>query len=375
MKIGFVLLSSSKKPQPSTRIAVLNMLPFLHGEGIQAELVFDPEHESEVPNLNGLAQRLISEKFDCVYFQKVHGASVQACVRDLSKAGIVTIHGVCDLVDVEMAQLVDLALVPTEFMKSLYPIGLQDKIRVVHDGIESPDERKQEWGDQPGSCRNPLRAVLVTSSNLHRLPVLLSPPSWLSVTIVGRYPPAGDWKQRFRESRWAFQKMGSLHERLAHLGLLVHPRIKTEMWDAKSVYLAMQNADIGIIPIERPSELAKGTSVPIWQVKSENRLTLKMAFGLPVVATPIPSYESVMESGKNGFFADSRADWLRNLEILRDPAARREIGNLARASVVGRYSVQEQARRLVEALQSVIVQGNARHRCLGKLCTSNLHVA
>ena len=55
-----------------------------------------------MPNLNGLAQRLISEKFDCVYFQKVDGASVQACVRDLSKAGTVTIYGGCDLVDAEI---------------------------------------------------------------------------------------------------------------------------------------------------------------------------------------------------------------------------------------------------------------------------------
>ncbi len=111
MKVGFVLLSSSKTPQPSTRIAVLNMLSFLRDAGIQAELVFDPDHDSEVPNLDGLAQRLIAEKFDCVYFQKVRGASVQACVRELSKAGVATVYGVCDLVDPELSQLVDMVLV------------------------------------------------------------------------------------------------------------------------------------------------------------------------------------------------------------------------------------------------------------------------
>lgn len=353
MKVGFILLSSSKRPQPSTRVAVLNMLPFLYAAGIQAELVFDPEYDNEVPNLDGLAQRLISEKFDCVYFQKVHGASVEVCVRDLSKAGIATIYGVCDLVDTEMSRLVDMVLVPTDFLKSIYPIHLQNKIRVVHDGIECTEVQKQEWGNQSGSRKYPLRAVLVTSSNLQRLPVLASPPSWLAITIVGKYPLARDWWQRFREARWAFAKMGSGHERLAHISFLMHRRIKTEMWTAKSVYIAMQNADIGIIPIEPTSELAKGTSVPTWQVKSENRLTLKMAIGLPVVATPIPSYEPVIESGKNGFLANSHADWLRDLEILRDPAARKEIGNLARASVVGRYSMQEQARLLIESLQSV----------------------
>ncbi len=210
-----------------------------------------------------------------------------------------------------------------------------------------------DWGNHYGSRRQPLRAVLVTSSNLQKLPVLDSLPDWLAITIVGRYPPAQARMQRFHEARWAFAKMGSGHERLAHLGFLLNPRIKTEMWTAKTVYGAMQNADIGIIPIEPTSDLAKGTSVPVWKAKSENRLTLKMSIGLPVVATPIPAYEPVIESGKNGFLANSRADWLRDLEILRDPAARSEIGHLARASVVGRYSMNEQARLFVEALRSV----------------------
>ncbi len=108
-----------------------------------------------------------------------------------------------------------------------------------------------------------------------------------------------------------------------------------------------------MIPVEKTTELAKGTSVPTWRLKSENRLTLKMAIGLPVIATPIPSYQSIIESGENGFLADSRADWLRNLEALRDPALRIEIGKQARASVIGRYSKQEQARLLVQALRSV----------------------
>jgi glycosyltransferase involved in cell wall biosynthesis len=353
MKVGFVLLSSSIKPQPSTRIAALNMLPFLHAAGIQAELVFDPLRDCETPDIEGLAQRLIAEKFDVVIFQKVHGPSVMACVRELSRAGIGTIYSVCDVVDAEMTDLSDMSIVVTDFLKNIYPIHLHHKIRVVHDGIESPEVQKKNWSNNSGSRSNPIRAILVTSSSLTKLPILLSPPSWLEVTIVGRYPSVSAWSQRLSELRWKFARMASGSERLAYVGFLANHRIKTEMWQARSVYSALQNADVGILPIETTPILSAGETIPSWKIKSENRLTLKMAVGLPVIATPIPSYEPVIETGKNGFLASSNSDWTRYLTMLRDPVIRCGIGNTARTSVISRYSMQEQARLLTEAIYSV----------------------
>ena len=125
------------------------------------------------------------------------------------------------------------------------------------------------------------------------------------------------------------------------------------MWQARGVYDAMQYADIGIIPIERSENPLQSTTVQFWKIKSENRLTMNMAFRLPVVATPIPSYESVVDQGKNAFLADSRADWIRCLEALRYPTARSEMGDKARASVIDRYSKNEQARLLIAAIQTV----------------------
>lgn len=352
-KIGFVLLSSSEKPQPSTRIAVLNMLPYLREAGLKPEIVFDPRNASETPDLPGLAKHLISENFDVIYFQKVHGASVQSCAKELAESGIRTIHGVCDLIDVEMAELTDLTLTVTDHLRGLYPLHLRHKVRVVHDGIEHADLQKEEWGSNFGSYSQPLHAVLVTSSNLQKLPVLVSPPSWLKVTIVGKYPHAKAWRERFRESRWALTKMTSQRERLAFIRFLANQRIETEMWHHKSVYTAMKNADIGILPIEPIADMANGSVVPFWQLKSENRLTLKMAVGLPVIATPIPSYEPVIQSGINAFLASSNSDWERYLQVLRDPTARREIGSKARTSVIDKYSMNEQAKLLIGAIQSV----------------------
>jgi glycosyltransferase involved in cell wall biosynthesis len=352
MKLGFVLLSSSAKPQPSTRIAVLNMLPYLREAGIHAELVYDPKQESETPNLEGLAKRLIAECFDVVYFQKVRGASVKHCVQELSNAGIRTVYGVCDLVDAAMADLVDRTLVVTQFLKSLYPVHQQQKIRVVHDGIEHPEIEKTNWS-LADSGKGRLRAVLVTSANLTRLPIMNMPPAWLDVTIIGKYAAADAWSQRLREAKWAFAAMKDWRARAAYIRFLAQQRIQTVKWQRETVYSAMQSADIGIIPIESDPATVEGTTVPIWQVKSENRLTLKMAIGLPVIATPIPAYEAVVESGRNAFLANSRADWIKCLQNLRDPDARREMGQAARASVINRYSMKEQARLLIDAIQSL----------------------
>src|SRR4051794_20377579 len=100
LKIAFVLPSSSKEPLPSTRIAVLNMLPFLRAANFDPQIVFEPPFQCTTPDVSGLAPRLISEGFQVVCFQKIGGPSVLALVRELRAAGIKSVHFVCDTVDV-----------------------------------------------------------------------------------------------------------------------------------------------------------------------------------------------------------------------------------------------------------------------------------
>lgn len=347
-KIGFVLLSSVKNPIPSTRIAVLNMFPFLRAAQFDPHIVFEPTHNTETPDLSGLSAKLQAEEFQIVYFQKVHGDSAVALARELRAYGIKTVFGVCDLVDEAMATATDATITVTEHLKCLYPAPLRKKIFVVHDGIEQPTRHKNDWGIHSGSRTQPLRAVLVTSVALDRLPVLVNPPSWLRVTIVGRYAATGDRQRRFREARWQFAGQPGWPARLAHLRFLANPRITRQAWTAEHVYTAMEQADIGIIPIE--TSTLEG-AITGWQVKSENRLTLKMAMGLPVIATPIPAYEPVIEQGQNGFLAGSKAEWLRYLTALRDPTLRQSIGQQARVSALAGYSMERQAARLISALR------------------------
>lgn len=351
-RIGFVLLSHSSDPQPSTRVSVLNMLPFLRDAGFETRILHEPQAETETPDVGALDARELARRFDIVYFQKVHGPSVVRLVNELSALGVRTVYGMCDLVEPTMADATDATIVVTDYLKSLHPPALQPKIHVVHDGIENPAAHKTRVEDHRGSRGRPLRAVLVASASLAALPVIGTPPPWLQVSIVGRYPQRGEHRRRLRQIRWEFERRHN-GQRLAYLSFLFDRRIERIAWDPVGVYQQMLRADIGIIPVDTGSGEGEFPP-PAWKVKSENRLTLKMALGLPVVATPIPSYEPVVVPGENAFFARDRGEWLDHLEALRDPALREAVGRRARASVLHPYSKEVQAQGLIEVLRPLL---------------------
>ena len=353
IKLGFILLSPLAKPVPSTRVAVLNMWPYLKAAGFSPEIIYQPARATERPALEALqADQIVKQGFRIVCFQKVAGPQVEALALALSKRGIKTVFIVCDVVNAAMAAATDATVVVTDFLKQLYPAVLQAKVHTVCDGIERPDVRRPMAHHGSGSRQRPLHAVLITSARLDHLPVLGVPPPWLRVTVVGRYPAQPGVMPKLHTLQWQLRNMPTWRQRWEALRFALHPSIRCVPWHQEGVYGWLQSADIGIIPIDRP--LAPSGAPPNWMVKSENRLTLKMALGLPVVATPIPAYESVITQGENGFLAEDSGQWLCSLEALRDPALRQRIGTEARSSVLTRFSLVTQAQQLVAVFQRVL---------------------
>ena len=338
-KVGFALLTSSKNPAPSTRIACLNLFPHLAGLGLEPVVVFDQPEAKAEPDMDGVAERAAAQGCKVVVFQKIHGASVLRCITRLRELGIRSIYCVCDFVDNEQAAAVDRTIVVTDFLRSLYAPALQQRIDVVHDGIERPALMK------PAPAKfasGRLRAVLVTSHEIYTLPVIGLPPRPWNVEVVGQF--SADPTHRRQALRWAVMREARFAARCATLLAALHPRLERTPWHHERVYEAMLRADIGVIPVDAAERRLQPTApVPSWQLKSENRLTLKMALGLPVIATPIPSYEPVLQHGVNGFFASTSDDWGRCFGLLRDPALRVEMGQEARQSVLARFSVERQA--------------------------------
>jgi glycosyltransferase involved in cell wall biosynthesis len=237
----------------------------------------------------------------------------------------------------------------------LYSQDLQEKIFVVHDGIERPEvQRNPTHSGDPSRSRR-LKAVLIIGSAPLELPIIGKVPSFLDVTVVGRYPSNNSFVQRVRDSYWEMRKRNTAEERYRFARHLVKPEFQTLSWDISTAYNAMAKADIGIIPVDTTASRLPGEQVSYWQVKSENRLTMKMAVGLPVVASPVPSYQPVIQQGINGYLADDRAEWIHYLEQLRDPRLRQSIGLEARRSVLHRFSKEEQARKLLAVLHKVLL--------------------
>jgi glycosyltransferase involved in cell wall biosynthesis len=181
--------------------------------------------------------------------------------------------------------------------------------------------------------------------------VLRTPPPWLEVVIVGRYAPADEVVRRIRELWWTAHREPGLGRKMSSLRFALHERIHRMRWDPVDVYRTMLAADIGIIPVE-PHVVAGEQAA--WLLKSENRLTMKMALALPVIATPIPSYQGVIDQGSNGFLAGHRGMWLRHLDALRDPGLRRQMGLRARATVLERFSLEAQGRRLIAVFDRLV---------------------
>ena len=350
-KIGFITLSNFRSPIPSTRITVLNMLPMLKEHGFDPEIAYQPDGSNETPDLSNLCCNYLAEKFQIIYFQKVHGPSVVKLAGRLSRAGVKTVYGVCDRMDLEMTEVTDRTIVVSDYLKSFYPDQFQSKVRVVHDGIEHSKVYKSTWGNHRGSRVKPIHAVLVTSHSLNSLPLFEKPPAWLSVTIVGRYAPRWNILQRLRQTWWSFSKLQSWQKRINYLMFLSRWNIRRVPWEKNQVYEIMRQADIGIVPIEREPQHQPGSVPPAWKLKSENRLTMKMSVGLPVIASRIPSYDPVIEQGVTGYLAETEQDWIHLLNKLRNPCLRASIGVKARASVLERYSKERQAQLLLRVLR------------------------
>lgn len=80
---------------------------------------------------------------------------------------------------------------------------------------------------------------------------------------------------------------------------------------------------------------------------------MKMALGLPVICSPVLSYENVIVQGKNGYIVWTREEWVQYFKELRNPEKREAIGRKAREAVTHRYSKDEQARKLIEVFNTL----------------------
>ena len=80
-----------------------------------------------------------------------------------------------------------------------------------------------------------------------------------------------------------------------------------------------------------------------------------MAFGIPVIASPVPSYLEIIRHGENGFIARTAREWSKFLMFLRDnPQERVRLGRQAREDVLTGYSKERQCDQYQRVFQELL---------------------
>ena len=125
-------------------------------------------------------------------------------------------------------------------------------------------------------------------------------------------------------------------------------RMKTikKRWSYRDEIADLHSFDIGVMPL---------TDDPWSKGKCAFKLIQYMAVGLPSVASPVGMNREVIKDGVNGLLADSPREWVEKLSLLiKDGRLRERLGRMARQTVKERYSLEENAPKLVEVLKKTI---------------------
>jgi glycosyltransferase involved in cell wall biosynthesis len=131
-----------------------------------------------------------------------------------------------------------------------------------------------------------------------------------------------------------------------------HIPCRFQPWSTSIYAQNLADSDIALVPVESDTNYN-------WH-KPPGRVLLAMALGLPVVASPIPAYESVIEPGQTGYIARAPAEWIHFIEQLaHNPAQRKTMGLAARQFALNNYSEQEFAQRYNAVIQQVLSKTNS----------------
>jgi len=108
-----------------------------------------------------------------------------------------------------------------------------------------------------------------------------------------------------------------------------------ESWNTQFlIEFLLKNIDIIVIPLD----LKNGDLIKHY-AKTANRITFALSLGIPVVATPIPTYQLIIKNGKNGYLATTPKEWKQALISLKDVSQRETIGKNSTSEIREKYHV------------------------------------
>jgi glycosyltransferase involved in cell wall biosynthesis len=260
-------------------------------------------------------KRVLSSGIDILIFQKVFDEKAVEFAKAAKKRGIKTIFLLSDKHETEMIKAADQLVVTSDFLREYFDANYGTNAVVIEDAIEVPE----------GLCKKH------TEKETLQLVWTGHGDNWHTLDIIR------DVLAEMKDKSFTLKTISN------------HPEADVQ-WKLETVFQEILTGDIAVIPA-RDDEWAKG--------KSNNRLTMFMALGLPVVASPIPTYAKIVNNGKNGFLAATKEEWMQCLLLLRDAALRQRVGQQARNDVLSAYSIDVIGKQWVSLLSRMGQTGNA----------------
>lgn len=119
--------------------------------------------------------------------------------------------------------------------------------------------------------------------------------------------------------------------------------IVTKKWSLEKESELINEMDIGIMPLP-DTEYAKA--------KGGYKLFLYMAAGIPIVASPIGINNKIIQNRVNGFFANNKKEWVKNLsELIVNKKLREKMGHSGRNIIEEKYSLNVCFKKLASLLE------------------------
>ncbi|HOP85323.1 MAG TPA: glycosyltransferase family 4 protein [Syntrophorhabdaceae bacterium] len=122
-----------------------------------------------------------------------------------------------------------------------------------------------------------------------------------------------------------------------------HIKLKKVQWKYETEIEELKKLDIGVMPLFND----------LWSMgKCGYKIIQYMGVGVASVCTPVGINMDVVEDGVNGFWADTKKDWIEKLSILiEDYNLRINLGKRGREKVFDGYTVQVCAPKLIKWLK------------------------
>lgn len=294
LKVGWLLLGDINTG--SSRIHGLNIHNFLIKNGIES-IIFQSSPGMNSHLLLSIEEQetLLRSGVNVLVFQKIFDENAIRLAEKAKSRKIRTIFLISDKHETEMVRTVDQLIVTSDFLKGHFDANFGTNAVVIEDAIESSAHLHKTH-----SYTKPLELVWVGQSD-----------NWGTLEVV----------------RNAIEKIARDSFRLKTISN--HPDADVQ-WNVDTIHDEILKGDIGVIPA-LDSEWGKA--------KSNNRLTMFMALGIPVVASDIPSYRKIIEDSRAGFLVTCSDEWSIYLELLINTDLREKLGSKARAYALGNYNI------------------------------------